>query len=258
MKGYDAMSRKKLEINKKHCKYNKTKLENAYKTCRDAKIKIKLLALLQFWDDKTSVEIANNLHKSDSTIREWLHSFNKHGFEGLKQRTKNVSRSWLSEEQLEEIKHVLQKSPRDYGLNYSNWSMPVLAIWIKNNFNITYKPQSLYDIVHKLGFTLQRPKKQSKNFDPELKEEFKKDVQKLVNTSDENTIILYEDEAIVTSEPSTTSKWALTGKQPVVSTNSKGPRSRKIIFGAVNPNDGKIHYSTEDKANADTFKSFLK
>jgi transposase len=54
-------------------------------------------------------------------------------------------------------------------------------------------------------------------------------------------VILYEDEAIVTDEPTITAKWGKKGSRPVVSTDTKGKRKRRVIFGAVNPETGKVN-----------------
>ncbi len=50
------MSRRKLQINKKHCKY--AELEKEYDKCQDPAMKTKLLAILQTWDGLTSTDVA--------------------------------------------------------------------------------------------------------------------------------------------------------------------------------------------------------
>lgn len=71
--------------------------------------------------------------------------------------------------------------------------MPFLKLWINKQWGITYKTSSLYDVAHSLGFTLQRPKKQSKNAKKELREQYKHELQELLTTADDNTVVLYED-----------------------------------------------------------------
>lgn len=48
--------------------------------------------------------------------------------------------------------------------------MPLLKIWINRKFGINYAAGSLYDLVHRIGYSLQRPKKQCRNADPEKKQ----------------------------------------------------------------------------------------
>jgi transposase len=250
------MSRRKLQINKRHCKY--AELEKIYDQCQNPVMKTKLLAILQIWDGLAGTDVAKNLHKSNFYVRWWVHRYNDKGLEGLKDTQGGNHNSYLTDEQKLAVTEALQKSPRECGFNRSNWTIPLLKIWINKQWGITYKASSLYDVVHNLGFTLQRPKKQSRNAKKELKDQFKQELQELLDTADDDTIILYEDEAIITDEPTTTAKWALKGNQPVVATESSKSRERTVMFGAVNPKDGRVIYSTYNAGNSDTFKDFLK
>ena len=250
------MSRRKLEINTKHCSYKE--LEALYKSCSDARLKTRILAVLQIWNGKPSTAVEEDIHMSHSNILKWVHRFNKDGIAGLKDNRHSNRISFLSDEQKQAVAEALNKSPRECGFNKSNWTMPLLKQWISKQWGINYKAGSLYDVVHNLGFTLQRPKKQSRNAKKELQEQFIEELKDLVTNSDDDTIILYEDEAIFTDEPTTTQKWALKGSQPIISTDSAGSRERIVMFGAVDPVEGKVHYSTAEAGNSESFKDFLK
>jgi hypothetical protein len=54
------MNRRKLQINKKHCKY--TELEKIYDWCQDPAMKTRLLAILQVWDGLAGMDAAKNLY----------------------------------------------------------------------------------------------------------------------------------------------------------------------------------------------------
>lgn len=118
---------------------------------------------MQTWDGKPSLEVAKNIHKSDSFVRKWVHRYNKYGIEGLKDTRHSNRTSYLSDEQKQAVVEALQKSPRECGFNKSNWIMPLLKKWISKQWGINYKVSSLYDVVHNLGFSLQRSKNQSRN-----------------------------------------------------------------------------------------------
>jgi len=252
----DTMSRRKVEIKMKHATYEQ--IQKLYRESNDADLKIRYLAMLKFMEGYTSLKVAELLNVSDSTVREWLNRYNALGLDGLIPQIPKGPSCRLTDEQLAKVYQVLLESPREHGFNKSNWTMSVLKIWIKREFGVNYAAGSLYDLVHRIGYSLQRPKKQCKNADPEKQEAFKKELKELVENSDDDTVILYEDEAIITDEPTTTCKWAPIGKQPVVQTNSKGSRKRKVIFGACNPKTGEVMYSTEESGNSESFEDFLK
>lgn len=250
------MSRRKLEINQNHCTYKE--LEKLYHECKDAALKMRLLAIVQTWDGIPSLDVAKNLHKSDAYVRKWIHRYNEQGPDGLADTRGGNRKSYLSDEQKQAVKEALQNSPRECGFSHNNWTMPLLKIWINKQWGIVYKTSSLYDVVHSLGFSLQRSKKQSRNAKKELQEQFKEDLDELLASKDDDTVILYEDEAIITSEPTITSKWALKGSQPIVATNSLGSREKIVMFGAVNPVDGEVYYSAYEAGNLESFMDFLK
>jgi len=68
--------------------------------------------------------------------------------------------------------------------------------------------------------------------------------------------LLYEDEAIFTSEPTTTAMWTKKGEQGIVPTSGE-TRERTVIFGAVNPETGDLYGQFSDVANTETFKEFM-
>lgn len=250
------MSRRKVEINMKHATYEQ--IQNLYRGTNDATLKIRYLAMLKFMEGYTSLKVSELLNTSDSTVREWLTRYNALGPEGLIRQKRKGPDCWLTDEQLAQVYQALLESPREHGFNKSNWSMRILKIWINKKFGINYAVSSLYDLVHRIGFSLQRPKKQCKNADPEKQEAFKKELKELVENAYDDTVILYEDEAIITDEPTTTCKWAPVANQPVVPTNSKWSRKRRVIFGACNPRTGEVIYSTEETGNSKGFEDFLK
>jgi transposase len=250
------MSRRKVEINKKHATYEQ--LQELYRNTEDAKMKIRYLAMIKFMEGNTSLKVAEMLSVSDSTVREWLNRYNIFGTDGLIPQKSKGNECKLTDGQLKKVSEALLLSPRERGFNKSNWTMPLLKIWIAREFNVKYSVYSLYDLVHRIGFSMQRPKKNSRNADPEKKEAFRRELKELINNADDNTVILYEDEAIITDEPTTTGKWAPIGKQPVIPTRSKGSRKRKVIFGACNPKTGEVYYSTKEAGNSESFESFLK
>ena len=85
-----------------------------------------------------------------------------------------------------------------------------------------------------------------------------KKFQNTIDNKADNTVILYEDEAIVTSEPTITCMWAKKGSRPIVNTDTSKSRERKVIYGSVNPQTGELITQIVDSGNSDNFRSFLK
>lgn len=246
----------RLKVNCKHSSYDM--LKQLYQTEKDVRMKIRLLVILYFWEGYSSLKIAKLVHQSDSTVRRYLHRYNKFGLPGLKDIPHPPKNTILSNEELKEIDKNLSQSPRDSGLEYSNWTGNLLVAMVKNKFNKIISLGTAYNILHELNYSKTRPKKTDKRVNKKTLENFRDKLDDLLESKDENTEILYEDEAIITSEPTTTATWSKVGSQTVVKTNSSGTRQRTVIFGAVNPEKGKLTQELNDKGNTENFKSFLK
>lgn len=246
---------KKLEVNPKHASYDI--LKQLYQTERNARIRIRLLVILYFFEGYASLQVSKFVHQSDSTVRRFLHRYNTFGLQGLKDIPHPSRDTILTDDEIIEVDKALSVSPRDNGLNYSNWTGNLLTMWVKNKFNKTISLGTAYNLLHQLNFSKTRPKKMSAKVDKAILEGFRDNIDNVLESKDENTVILYEDEAIITSEPTTTAVWSKVGTQTVVKTNG-GTRKRTVIFGAVNPETGELTEQLSDKGNTENFKSFLK
>lgn len=248
--------RERLKVDKTIVPYEY--LKQMYTSCSDAKLKIRLLAILHFWGGLNTLEVAERLKMSDFAVRNYLKRFNKFGLEGLNDLPKYVSQSKLTNEQLNSIDEAFGKSPRESGLDYNNWSIPLLAQWIEEQFGIHYSESNVYKIVEKLNYSRIRPRKRDKRVNQQILDDFKEKFMDTLASKTEDTVILYEDEAIITSEPTTTAIWAKRGSRPIVKTDTSKKRDRKVIFGAVNPESGQLVSQISDSGNSEYFESFLK
>jgi transposase len=195
---------------------------------------------------------------SDFAVRQYLHRFNKLGLEGLKNLPKPIKESKLSKEQLQKVDEVFGKSPRESGLDFNNWTIALLTQWIKDTFNIEYSESNVYKIVEKLNYSKIRPRKRDKRVNQEVLDEFKENLADIIEKKAPDTVILYEDEAILTSEPTIMSMWAKKGNHPIVNTDTSHSRKRKVVYGAVDPDNGQLVSMVADSGNSDNFNFFLK
>lgn len=248
--------RKRLTVNENYASYETIKA--LYTTEKNSKIKTRLLTILHLFEGKSSVEISILLKQSDATIRKTIHRYNKFGLEGLKDLEHPPKKTILIPNELAIVDSILKESPHNSGLNYNNWTGELLVKWININFNKKISLGTAYNILSRLNYSKTRAKKLSNKIDKEILTNFREELSNLIISKDENTILLYEDEAIVTSEPSATAVWTKVGVQPIVKTLPTGTRQRAVVFGATNPETGDLTYQISDKGNSDNFKSFLK
>jgi len=228
-----------------------------YDTEKESRMKIRLLTIKYGVEGKKSEEIAGLVNMTGTTIRKYMKRWNRRGYAGLRDIPHPDAETKMNEAEMAEINAALKKSPREAGMERSNWPGPLLKKWIAKQFKKEVSRTTSYNILHRLRFSKTRAKKQNKKRDPEAAEKIREELEKIVAGKDEDTIILYEDEAIFTSEPTATSVWTKIGEQPIVQTNSE-TRKRTVIFGAVNPENGDLYEQFADAGNTVNFQSFLR
>ena len=227
-----------------------------YGTEKDGRMKMRVLAIKYAYEGKKSEEIGELLNVTGVTVRKYMRRWNRRGYEGLRDIPHPEVKKLMSEYEMVEIDKMLKQSPREYGINRSNWTGPILRECVKKEFNKEIKRCTAYNIFHRLNYTKTRPKKQNKKANPEKAEEFRGEMEKVIAEKDENTLILYEDEAIFTSEPTITAMWTKKGEQGIVPT-SGDHRERTVIFGAVNPETGDLYEQFSPAGNTESFKEFM-
>ncbi len=239
--------RKRLTVNINHVSYETVKA--LYTSEKNSKIKTRLLTILHLFEGKSSVEISVLLKQSDATIRKTIHRYNKFGLNGLKDLEQPPKKTILTSDELAIVDDVLKESPYNASLNYNNWTGELLVKWIDLNFNKKVSLGTAYNIFIRLNYSKTRDKKLSNKISKETLTNFREKLSNLIKLKHENTVVLYEDEAIVTSEPSATAVWTKVGVQPIVKTLPTGARKRVVVFGATNPETGDLIYQISDKGN---------
>ena len=244
----------RIEINRKYGTYGE--VSGLYETEKDVRMKIRLLAIKLGYEGIKSEEIAGMLNLTGVTVRKYMKRWNRGGYEGLRDIPHPEVEPITTDSEMLEIDKVLRGSPREVGIERSNWSAPVVAEYIAKRFGKKVCEKTAYNILRRLKYTKTRPKKQNKKVSRDEAEKFREELEKIVSEKDENTVILYEDEAIFTSEPTITEMWTKQGEQGIVPTSGE-TRKRIVISGAVNPETGDFYDQFSPAANTESFKEFI-
>jgi hypothetical protein len=99
----------------------------------------------------------------------------------------------------------LSSSPRAVGLNYSNWTGCLITLFVKGEFDKVITLGTAYNIIHNLNYSKTRPKKVDKRVNKKILNDFRDKLNDLLESKAEDTVILYEDKAVITSQATTTS-----------------------------------------------------
>ena len=127
-------------------------------------------AVLDFLSSKTVTEIARELDTGRSSIYEWLDWYNSLGPDGLKTSKPPGSASRLNAKQEEELGEIIDAGPVEAGYSVGIWTGPMVGDLILKRFGVRYHNHHIPRLLHRLGFSVQRPRKKLAKADAEAQE----------------------------------------------------------------------------------------
>jgi transposase len=85
----------------------------------------------------------------------------------LSAKPQHVPQCRLSRSQQGQLRRLLRAGPRSCGFGSELWTLARVAELVKRRFGVSYHPSHLGRLLHTLGFSCQKPKRRSKEQDPE-------------------------------------------------------------------------------------------
>ena len=113
------------------------------------------------------VEIAETLDVTRGSVNRWLQRYDVEGAEGLKPRKAPGPSPRLSEEQCNELTTLIEAGPQNAGYSTGVWTGPMIGDVIRRRYKVRYHNHYIPTLLHKLGFSVQRPRKRLARADHE-------------------------------------------------------------------------------------------
>lgn len=168
--------------------------------------------------------------------------------------------SLLTKNQRAEIMNMLHaKTPRNYGWDWDYWTPSILGQLIIELYGVKYKSKTSLRLLFKQSkFTYHKPEKIYKKRDQFAinlwKEKNASDVREAL--LDPHTIILVEDEMIVTSQTTLQKIWLPQNSQPKIECSNT--RKRRSFYGFLNIKNGEQMAFKAEKQTSEISANFLK
>ncbi len=133
-------------------------LKNLYKKEEDKKVKLRLLCAIHRKNGDTIIEISEKLFLAKSTVHDYLKRFEQGSKKSLKDKSRPGKPSKLSKMQTNELKKVIQDSPKRSHFDVDYWSTSLVRIFLKEKFGEKYTLFGTRKLLKRLGFSLQKPR----------------------------------------------------------------------------------------------------
>jgi transposase len=113
----------------------------------------RLLSIAAVLDGMNRSEAARIGGMDRQTLRDWVHRFNEHGPDGLKDHWSNGKPARLSADQQAELARLVETGPDRAVHGVVRWRRIDLQRVIAERFGITYHERTVGTILHQLGFS---------------------------------------------------------------------------------------------------------
>ena len=144
---------------------------------KDARMRIRLQAVVLGRQGRTAEEIADLLDVSRRAVQKWVHRYNGLGVDGLRRRPGQGRREKLSLEEKDRLCSRIEAGPREDDEVCTLRGKDVQQI-VKKEFCKLYRLSSVYALLHRLGYSCLMPRPRHRQADPQAQEAFKKTLQR--------------------------------------------------------------------------------
>lgn len=219
-------------------------LEDFLRDCSHTSAEIRraqaILLLDEGADQKTIHRLTGYGRRHGFTLRR---KYLKEGITALKDKRRGKPKELLTKtQQAETIITLKTKSPRDLGYNADYWTTNLLGYHLEKTYKVKYKSRtSHYLLFKKAQFTFHKPGQvYQKHSEQEVKDWEKTNKDKVRQAfADPSTVILCEDEMVLSTKTTFQKIWLPKGQYPkIIVSNQKEARS---IYGFLNIKTGVEH-----------------
>lgn len=167
-----------------------TELKRLFRKEKDTRLASRIRAVYLAMMDKSAPQIAQILGYSRRIVQDWIYSYNQKGLQGLQDSSGRGQRCKLNSDQLQWLRQRIEDGPRlEDGVCVLRGS-DIQRI-IKQQFAVSYHLNSVYKLLHRLGYSYVSSRPEHPKGDPEQRKAFKK---KSVIRSGKSVLIILEEE----------------------------------------------------------------
>jgi len=121
-------------------------------------------------DGASIAQIVTELKCTDSAVTKWLSAYVTRGFAALTPAWSPGPAMRLSPEQQKSLARAVEAGPEAAGFACGVWTARLVAEYIRQQFGVEYNWKYVPELLHKLGFSVQRPRKRLSRADHSAQE----------------------------------------------------------------------------------------
>lgn len=226
-------------------------LQGLIKSGTDVKEVRRAQAIL-FLDAQASYETIQALTQfKERAVLTFRQRYVKEGLEGIAHKRKGKPKRLLTSSQRTEIlTFLMTTTPKEHGYEVDFWSTSVLAHVIHEKYGVVYKSKKpFYLLFEEAKFSFHKPGQVYEKRDEGKVEAWKTEVKPKLDEAfqDPDTILLCEDEMVLSSTTTFQKIWLKKGEYPKIEVSNT--KKNKSIYGFLNIKTGAEHAFIKDWQN---------
>lgn len=149
-------------------------LRKCYSAETDAKAKLRLLIGMHRKQGKSIDDIAASLHKPRRTVHGWLWRLEDSGLSGAVDKPRSGRPKRLTAKQLVALRRDLLKEPAKCKYPEAFWNTRLVQEYVRKKFGVLFVDRHMRRLLHKMGFSQQKPRPSDYRADIPSQKRFKK------------------------------------------------------------------------------------
>lgn len=149
-------------------------LRKAFASETNVRAKARLHAAFLRKQGKKIDEIAETLGATKSAVSKWLNKLHYGGVKAAVPVKQTGRPKFLSASQLKILQQQLLKEPAKFGYSGAFWSTRLVQEHVKQKFGVLFVDRHMRRLLHKLGYSLKKPRPSDYRADASAQRRFKK------------------------------------------------------------------------------------
>jgi transposase len=112
-------------------------------------------------------ETARQVGANPSSVTHWRQAYEKHGETALTAHSPPGRPPQLNDQQTRRLEQLLLQGSERQGYANALWTLPRIAEVIRKQFGVTYAPSSVWHVLHRMGWSCQKPERRARERDEE-------------------------------------------------------------------------------------------
>lgn len=146
------------------------KLRSSAKRAGDLATWRRCKAVLSYIEGKSSGKVAEALDVKPGAVVKWIGWYNREGADGLRTKVSPGRPPRLDDVDKLRLANLIEAGPKESGFDSGIWTGPLIGELIRKVFGVRYHAHHVPRLLHRLGFSVQRPRKRLARADAEAQQ----------------------------------------------------------------------------------------